>query len=89
MDIRAGSVGWPRGQDGITITLSPAVTGPYTVVVQETNAAGYSPNGDGNYFNVLKETLTEFQVQHKSCKDGTPVRLDDTVTLKWILITHH
>ena len=41
VEIRAGSVGWVAGKDGISVTLSPPVTvGPYTVVVQETNAAG-------------------------------------------------
>jgi hypothetical protein len=85
---RAGSVGWPKGQAGITINLSPAVTRPYTVVVQATNTAGYSPSSECTYFNVLKETSTKFEVQHKTCKDGTPLALDDNVTLKWILVTH-
>ena len=87
-ELRAGSVGWTSGQAGITINLSPAVTGPYTAVVQQTNTAGYSPSGECTYFNVLKETATKFEVQHKTCKDGTPVALDENVTLKWILFTH-
>ena len=87
-ELRAGFVGWPVGQAGLTINLSPAVTGPYTVVVQPTNTAGYSPSSDCTYFNVLKETATKFEVQHKTCKDGTPLALDTGVTLKWILITH-
>jgi hypothetical protein len=87
-ELRAGSVGWTAGQAGITINLSPAVTGPYTAVVQQTNTAGYSPSGDCTYFNVLKETASKFEVQHKTCKDGTPVPLDNNVTLKWILLTH-
>jgi hypothetical protein len=72
MDIRSGSVGWLAGQAGITVPLSPPVTGLYTVVVQATNTAGYSPTKDATYFNVLKETLTDFQVQHKTCNGGVP-----------------
>ena len=86
-ELRAGSVPWVAGQDGITIPLSPAVTVPYSVVVQVTNTAGYSPTSECTYFNVLKETLTNFQVQHKTCKDGKPLKLQVGVTLKWVLIT--
>jgi hypothetical protein len=88
MDIRSGSVGFQAGQAGITVPLSPPATGAYTVVVQATNTAGYSPTSECTYFNVLKETLTEFEVQHKTTKDGTPVNLHANVTLKWILVTH-
>jgi len=87
-ELRAGSVSWVSGQAGITVNLSPAVTGPYTVVVQPTNTAGYSPSSECTYFNVLKETPTKFEVQHKACQDGMPLLLDVNVTLKWILITH-
>lgn len=86
-ELRAGAVGWTSGQAGITINLTPAVTGPYSAVVQQTNTAGYSPSGECTYFNVLKETATKFEVQHKTCKDGTPMALDENVTLKWILVT--
>jgi hypothetical protein len=51
------------------------VTGPYTVVVQATNTAGYSPSSECTYFNVLKETPTKFEVQHKTFKDGKPLAL--------------
>ena len=87
IEIRAGSVGWTAGQAGITVTLTPPVAAPYSVVVQPTNTAGYSPTSECTYFNVLKETPTKFEVQHKTCKDGTPVPLDGNVTLKWILVT--
>jgi hypothetical protein len=87
-ELRAGSVGWLAGQAGITVPLSPAVTGPYSVVVQATNTAGYSTTSECTYFNVLKETPTKFEVQHKTSKDGTPLPLDVNVTLKWVLITH-
>ena len=86
-EIRAGSEAWQIGQAGIYVNLSPAVSGPYSVVVQPSNTAGYSPTGECTYFNVLKETPTQFQVQHKTCKDGTPVALDTGVTLAWILVT--
>jgi hypothetical protein len=72
---RAGSVAWAIGQAGVTVPLSPAVTGPYTVVVQATNTAGYSPSSECTYFNVLKETPTKFEVQHKTFKDGKPLAL--------------
>lgn len=88
VELRAGSVSWTAGQAGITVPLSPAVDQPYSVVVQQTNTAGYSPSSECTYFNVLKETPTKFEVQHKTCKDGTPLPLDDSVTLKWILVTH-
>ncbi len=88
MELRAGSIGWSAGKAGITVPLSPNVTGPYTVVVQATNTAGYSPTGECTYFNVLKETPKKFEVQHKASKDGEPLALDVNVTLKWILITH-
>jgi hypothetical protein len=86
-ELRAGSVGWASGQAGIVVNLAPAVTGPYTAVVQPTNTAGYSTSGECTYFNVLKETANKFEVQHKTCKDGTPLALDGNVTLKWILVT--
>jgi hypothetical protein len=87
-ELRAGAVGWTAGQAGITVPLTPAVSAPYTVVVQQTNTAGYSPSAECTYFNVLKETSSKFEVQHKTCKDGTPQPLDGNVTLKWVLITH-
>lgn len=88
-EVRSGSVAWAIGQAGITIPLVPPVTsGPYSVVVQPTNTAGYSTTTECTYFNVLKESPADFQVQHKTCKDGTPIAVDTGVTLKWVLITH-
>jgi hypothetical protein len=84
---RAGAVGFLAGQAGIYIPLDPPVPQKYSVVVQATNTAGYSPTSECTYFNVLKEKPHEFQVQHKTCKDGTPIPLDTNVTLKWVLIT--
>lgn len=87
MEIRAGSAAFPAGKDGITVTLTPTVDQPYTVIVQPTNTAGYSSTTEATFFNVLKETPTKFEVQHKTTKDGTPLKLDVNVTLKWILVT--
>jgi hypothetical protein len=87
MEIRAGSVAFPAGTDGVTVTLTPAVDQPYTVIVQPTNTAGYSPTTEATFFNVLKETSAKFEVQHKTTKEGTPLKLDVNVTLKWILVT--
>ncbi len=80
--------GWVAGQAGVTISLQPPVNGPYTVVVQPTNTAGYSTTGEATYFNVLKETASDFHVQHKTCKDGTPLPLDTNVTLQWVLVSN-
>lgn len=49
--------------------IAPPVSGPNTnVFVQQANTAGYSTTSDCTYFNVLKVTATDFQVQHKTCK---------------------
>ena len=87
MDIRAGAFPWPNGADGVTIPISPPVNGPNApITVQPANTAGYSTVSECTYFNVLKVTATDFQVQHKTCKDGTPVKTDTTITLFWILV---
>jgi len=64
-------------------------TANYSVVVQPTNTAGYSPIPNCTYFNVLKKTTTNFQVQHKRCDDGVPVKLDVNVSLDWIAWSHN
>lgn len=86
--VRAGTAPFLKGQAGIYVPLSPPVPGTYTVVVQATNTAGYSTTDQCTYFNVLKEKPHQFEVQHKRCKDGTPIPLDVNVTLRWILATH-
>ena len=86
-DIRSGLIPWQAGVDGVTVTISPPVSGPNAnVFVQPANTAGYSTVSECTYFNVLKVTATEFQVQHKTCKDGTPVKTDTTISLLWFLI---
>jgi hypothetical protein len=86
-DIRSGAFPWPSGADGVTIPISPPVSGPNApVTVQPANTAGYSTVSECTYFNVLKVTAADFQVQHKTCKDGTPVKTDTTITLFWILV---
>jgi hypothetical protein len=82
---RAGTAAFTAGNAGIFVTFSvPMPTAQYSVVVQPTNTAGYSPTADCTYFNVLKKTKTNFQVQHKRCDNGTPVNLDANVSLDWI-----
>ncbi len=88
MEFRAGAVSWVVGQAGVTVPLSPPVTRPYTVVVQPTHAAGYSPTSEATYFNIVADEPAMFAVQHKTIKDGTPIPVDTGITLKWILMTH-
>ena len=86
VDIRTGVFPWPVGADGVTIAISPPVSGPNApTFVQPANTAGYSTVSECTYFNVLKVTATDFQVQHKTCKDGTPVKTDTTITLFWLV----
>jgi hypothetical protein len=83
---KAGTAAFVIGQAGITINYPvawPANTA-YSVVVQPTNTAGYSPTTVCTYFNVLNKTATTFQVQHKRCDNGVPVPLDVNVSLDWI-----
>jgi hypothetical protein len=87
---RAGTAPFTTGSAGITVKFSvPMPTAKYSVVVQPTNTAGYSPISQCTYFNVLKKTTTNFQVQHKRCDDGTPVPLDVNVSLDWIAWSHN
>jgi hypothetical protein len=85
---KAGFTSFPAGEAGIYITFPvawPAGT-QYVVSAQETNAGGFTPGSDCTYFNVLKLTDTNFQIQHKRCKDGTPVALTTNVTIGWIAV---
>jgi|SRR6185436_17201446 len=83
---KAGFAPFATTQAGIYVNFPapwPAGT-KYVVSVQQTNAGGYSPTSDCTYFNVLKLTDTNFQIQHKRCKDGSPVALITPVTTGWI-----
>jgi hypothetical protein len=87
---RAGTAPFTAGNAGIVVTFSvPMPTANYSVVVQPTNTAGYSTISQCTYFNVLKKTTTNFQVQHKRCDDGAPVNLDVNVSLDWIAWSHN
>ena len=83
---KAGTAAFAVGQAGIFVNYPVAwpLNTVYSVVVQPTNTAGYSPTTACTYFNVLKKTPTQFQVQHKRCNDGVPVPLDVAVSLDWI-----
>jgi hypothetical protein len=83
---KAGTAAFAVGQAGITINYPVAwpANAPYSVVVQPTNTAGYSPTTVCTYFNVLHKSATLFQVQHKRCDNGVPVPLDVAVSLDWI-----
>lgn len=84
---RAGTAVFASGRDGINITFStPMPDLKYSVVVQATNTAGYSPIAVCTYFNPLHKRLDGFEVQHKRCDDGVPVKLDTNVSLDWIVI---
>jgi len=85
---RAGTASFPASSAGIIVALTPPMpNGCYAVSVQQTNTAGYSPTNVCTYFNVLKKTATQFQVQHKTCDTGVPVALDTGVSLDWLLST--
>jgi hypothetical protein len=84
--LRAGSENWLAGQAGITVVFSaPVANKKYAAVVQPANTAGYSPTTDCTYFNVLHKSVNGFDVQHKTCLDGTPVPLDVNLQLNWIV----
>jgi hypothetical protein len=83
-DYRAGTIGFKSGSAGITVSLKKPMPQKYSVSVQPTNTSGYSPTKEATYFNVLKKTSTDFQVQHKRCEDGVPVALDRNISLDWI-----
>lgn len=88
-DIRAGNALFSSGKAGIYVKFSPAMpNNKYAVVVQATNTAGYSTVDICTYFNPLKKTASNFQVQHKSCKDGTPIKLDANVSLNWMIMSY-
>src|SRR5688572_26928454 len=86
---RAGTTGFAAGQAGIKITFSsPMPSTRYSVVVQATNTAGYSPVSVCTYFNPLHKRVDGFEVQHKRCDNGVPVQLDTNVSLDWIVIEY-
>lgn len=86
---RAGVDAFLAGQAGIYITLdTPMPNGNYSAVVNATNTSGYSPTTECTYFNVLKKTATNFQVQHKTCIDGVPIPLDKNVSLNWVVMSY-
>lgn len=88
-EVRAGVAPFLAGQAGIYITLpTPMPNGNYSAVVNATNTSGYSPTTECTYFNVLKKTATNFQVQHKTCIDGVPIPLDKNVSLNWIVMSY-
>ena len=86
---RAGTAAFAIGQDGINITFSsPMPSTGYAVVVQATNTAGYSPTSVCTYFNPLHKRTDGFEVQHKRCDDGVPVKLDVGVSLDWMALAY-
>lgn len=87
VEYRAGTAAFPIGSAGIPITFStPMPSTNYSVVVQQTNTAGYSPTTVCTYFNPLHKTTSGFDVQHKRCDNGQPVPLDTGVSLDYIVI---
>jgi len=75
--------------DGIQVFFHPPMPNNlYSVTVQPTNTGGYSPTDLCTYFNALKKTTTDFQIQHKYCRDGIPVKLDTSVTFNWIIVDY-
>lgn len=83
-ECRAGVVSFPSGKKGIYVNHD-TFTRPHSVVVQPTNTAGYSTISECTYFNVLKHTDTQFQVQHKRCDNGVPIATDVNISLYWIM----
>lgn len=86
---RAGTAAFAIGQDGINITFSsPMPDTKYAVVVQATNTAGYSGTSVCTYFNPLHKRTDGFEVQHKRCDNGVPVKLAAGVSLDWIVVAN-
>lgn len=86
---KAGIASFPAGEAGININFPfgfKIVGANYAVVVQPTNTAGYSPVSECTYFNPLHKRDDGFEVQHKTCLDGTPEALDVGVSLNWIVV---
>lgn len=87
--IISGIAGFPVGSAGININFPAGAKIPganYAVVVQPTNTAGYSPVSECTYFNPLHKRDDGFEVQHKTCLNGTPEALDVSVSLNWIVV---
>lgn len=86
---RAGTAGFTAGKDGINITFSsPLPSTKYAVIVQPTNTAGYSTTTVCTYFNPLHKRVDGFEVQHKRCDNGVPVKLDTNVSLDWVVVEY-
>ncbi len=87
LENRAGIASFLPGNDGINITFStPMPNTKYAVVVQATNTAGYSTTSVCTFFNPLHKRADGFEVQHKRCDDGAPVKLDTSVSLNYIVV---
>lgn len=85
--IQCGSVGFAEGSAGITIDLHEKMpTGDYSVAVQVRDSQAFSPSEDATYFNVLKKTESNFQLQHKTRENGTPLSLTGQVQIDWIAV---
>lgn len=86
---RAGTAAFAVGKDGINITFSsPMPNTNYAISVVATNASGYSPTSVCTYFNPLHKRVDGFEVQHKRCDDGVPLKLDSGVSLDWIVVQY-
>jgi hypothetical protein len=87
VDIRSGTNSFPVGQQGMTVTFSPPVSGPNAqVIVQPAATSNFSTVSECVYFNVLDVTASSFAVQLKTCKDGTLVKTQNSITMLWFLI---
>lgn len=87
---RAGTAAFAIGKDGINITFSsPMPSTNYAVFVQERDTGGYSPVSVCTYFNPLHKRVDGFEVQHKRCDDGVPVKLDIGVSLDWFVVAYN
>ncbi|BAN01056.1 hypothetical protein [Ilumatobacter coccineus] len=82
-----GTAGFYIGDAGVFVTFDdPLPTATYTLLIQTNNTGGYSTTTEATYFNPLKKTATGFQIQHKTTDDDTPLAVDQSVGLDWVVM---
>ena len=89
-DPRAGTVDWPAGTSGVTVTITPAMPGTrYSVAVTVVGKLpGYSPLTVCTYFGITSKATNSFRVTHSRCNTGAAVNVDERLQLDWIVAEH-
>ena len=85
--VQCGTVAFAKGSAGITVDLHESMpSDSYSVSVQVRDSQAFSPSDSATYFNVLKKSDTNFQLQHKTREGGKPLPLTGNVRIDWIAI---